>query len=109
MVITVLHCCSKHNPDGLADGGLLTVGVAAAMIEQKRHPAGMAARACQSAVGDVYGRTRSVAATRLGTITLRRKKQTSSPRWLNPRVSTVTTPRSGRLDDSRFSITTVSA
>ena len=28
------------------------------------------------------------------TITLRRKKHTSSPRWLNPLVSTVTTPRS---------------
>ena len=59
--------------------------------------------------GDVYGRRRAGAASRLGTITLRRKKHTSSPRWLNPRVSTVTTPRSGRLDDSRFSITFVSA
>ena len=31
---------------------------------------------------DEYGRWRAFAASRFGTITLRRKKQTSSPRWL---------------------------
>jgi hypothetical protein len=59
--------------------------------------------------GDVYGRSRGLAASRFGTMTLRRKKQTSSPRWLNPRVSTATTPRSGLLDDSFLSSTLVSA
>ena len=48
-------------------------------------------------------------ASRFGTITRRLKMQTRSPRWLNARVSTVTIPRSGLLDDSRFSSTVVSA
>src|SRR5262245_4894767 len=51
-------------------------------------------RDCWCYSADSYGRWRGLAASRFGTITLRRKEQTSSPRWLKPRVSTLTTPRS---------------
>ena len=51
----------------------------------------------------------SPAASRLGTMTLRLKMQTRSPCWLKARVSTLTMPRSGLLDDSRLSSTVVSA
>jgi hypothetical protein len=42
-------------------------------------------------------------------MTFRRKKHTSSPRWLKPFVSTVTTPRSARDFDSTLPITLDSA
>ena len=52
---------------------------------------------------------RHQAAGRRGTSTLRRNSQTTSPRWLVPIVSTVTTPRSGLLLDGATSSTVVCA
>ena len=45
----------------------------------------------------------------MGTRTFRRKYRTSTPSWLEPWVSTVTTPRSGFEPDSFLSRTLVSA
>ena len=45
----------------------------------------------------------------VGTMTFRRKTQTSVPSWLWPRVSTVTTPRSDFVLDGFLSSTVVSA
>jgi len=66
-------------------------------------------RGVQSQTSSAYGRRRAGAAAVFQTITFRRKKQTSSPCWLNALVSTVTTPRSSRDLDSTLSMTFVSA
>src|SRR5262249_55094040 len=55
-----------------------------------------------------YGNWRAGDSSRFHTMTLRRKKQTSSARWLMPLVSTVTIPRLPS-DVSFFSMTFVTA
>src|SRR5207249_10477413 len=48
-------------------------------------------------------------ARRFATRFVRRQPTTTSPRWFRPCVSQVTTPKAGRLSDSRFATTTLRA
>ena len=71
------------------------------------HAAGSVDRVDDAVGEDQVGRHQAVG--RRGTSTLRRNSQTTSPRWLVPIDSTVTTPRSGLLFDSTTSSTVVCA
>ena len=114
------HLAHEHRPwvaRASATEGDEGSGVRNSMTPRRNWASAVCAPGAVSSVGArhaqassvAYGRPRAGALSRIHTMSLRRKKHTSSPRWLKPFDSTVTTPRSGLDDDGVLASTRVSA
>ena len=107
------HLAHQHVPriPSGPPGQITTVGLAPPQhgLPQRAQPGARRNFDGQLQTSSLYGRRRIGAPAFFHTITLRRKKHTSSARWLNALVSTLTTPRSSLDMDSTLSMTLVSA